>query len=69
MTKENKLKPLVEMALISEIVTQAKFAEIAADQLTNATDSVETWGSIQSILVATANVSKIREKCRYFVLP
>lgn len=59
MTENKKLKPLAEMALLSEIVTQAKFAEIAADQLTNTSDSVEVWGSIQSILVATANVSKI----------
>ena len=59
MTESKKLKPLSEMALLQEIVTQAKFAERAADQLTNTSDSVEVWGSIQSILVATANVSKI----------
>jgi hypothetical protein len=59
MTENKKLKPLAEMALVSEIVTQAKFAEKAADQLTNTSDSVEVWGSIQSILVAAANVSKI----------
>lgn len=59
MTKRNKPKPLAEMALIGEIVTQAKFAEIAAHQLTNTTDFVETWAAIQSILVATANISKI----------
>lgn len=47
------------MALIGEIVTQAKFAEIAAYQLTNTTDFVETWAAIQSILVSTANISKI----------
>ena len=59
MTENKKIKPLAEMALVSEIVTQAKFAEKAADQLTNTSDSVEVWGSIQSILVAAANVSKI----------
>jgi len=59
MTGNKKLKPLAEIALISEIVTQAKFAEIAANQLANTSNSVEVWGSIQSILVATANVSKI----------
>ena len=59
MTDKKKLKPLAEMVLISEIVSQVKFAEIAADQLTNTTESVETWASIQSILVAAANVSKI----------
>jgi hypothetical protein len=59
MTENRKLKSLAEMALLSEIVTQAKFAEKAADQLTNSSDSIEVWGSIQAILVATANVSKI----------
>jgi hypothetical protein len=59
MTDSKKLKPLAEMALIHEIVTQSKFAKSAAAQLTKTSDSVEVWGSIQSILVATANVSKI----------
>ena len=59
MTDNKKLNPLAEMALIGEIVTQSKFAERAADQLAKSTDSVEVWGSIQSILVAAANVSKI----------
>lgn len=59
MTDNKKLKPLAEMALIGEIVTQSKFAEKAADQLDKSSDSVENWGSIQSILVAAANVSKI----------
>lgn len=68
MTENKKLKPLVEQALIGEIVTQSKFAEMAADQLAKSSDSVEVWGSIQSILVAVANVSKIRwpakKRCR-----
>ena len=59
MPDDNNLNPLAEMALISEIVTQSKFAEKAADQLAKSADSVEVWGSIQSILVAVANVSKI----------
>ena len=59
MTDNKKLNPLAEMALIGEIVTQSKFAERAADRLAKSTDSVEVWGSIQSILVAAANVSKI----------
>ena len=59
MTDNKKLKPLAEMALIGEIVTQSKFAEKAADQLIKSSDPVEVWGSIQSILVAVANVSKI----------
>ncbi len=53
---------LQEMVFISEIVLQSKIAHRAADRL-QAThdnfDKVEVWCSIQSILVAAANVSKI----------
>lgn len=59
MTERKTLKPLAEMALLQEIVTQAKFAERAASQLANSSDRVEVWGSIQAILVAAASVSKI----------
>lgn len=59
MTDNKKLKPLAEMALIGEIVTQSKFSEKAAEQLSISSDPIEVWGSIQSILVAAANVSKI----------
>lgn len=59
MTDNKKLKPLAEQALIVEIVAQSKFAEKAADQLAKASDPIEVWGSIQSILIAAANVSKI----------
>ena len=59
MPDEKILKPLVEMALISEIVSQSKFAQKAADRLAKSAESVEVWGFIQSILVAAANVSKI----------
>ncbi len=59
MNDNKKLKPLVEMVLIGEIVTQSKFAEKAAERLAKTSDLIEVWGSIQSILVATANVSKI----------
>ncbi len=59
MTERKTLKPLAEMALLQEIVTQAKFAERAASQLANSSDPVEVWGSIQAILVAAASVSKI----------
>jgi len=59
MTDIKKLKPLAEMALIGEIVTQSKFAEKAADYLAKASDPIDVWGSIQSILIAAANVSKI----------
>lgn len=53
---------LQEMVLISEIVLQSKIAHRASDRL-QAThdnfDTVEVWCSIQSILVAAGNVSKI----------
>ncbi|MCB9333915.1 MAG: hypothetical protein H6574_22905 [Lewinellaceae bacterium] len=53
---------LQEMVLISEIVLQAKIAQRAAERL-QATyqndDKVEVWCSIQSILIAAANVSRI----------
>lgn len=51
-----------EMILTGEIVLQSQIAHRAAERLraTHETfDNVETWCSIQSILVATANVSKI----------
>ncbi len=59
MSENRKLDSLAEMVLIGEIVAQAKFAENAASQLANSSDPIAVWGSIQSILVATANVSKI----------
>jgi hypothetical protein len=59
MSDNKKIKGLAEQVLISEIVIQSKFAEKAADQLAKSSDSIEVWGSIQSILVSIANVSKI----------
>lgn len=53
------LTPLVEMALVGEIALQAKLAEMAGENLSNASTSFEYWGAIQSILSASANVSKI----------
>lgn len=53
---------LLEMAFISEIVLQTKIAKKAAERLQTANDNlngIEVWGAIQSILVATGNVSKI----------
>ena len=41
MTENKNLKPLAEMALIIEIVNQSKFAEKAAEQLTNTSDPVD----------------------------
>lgn len=59
MTEEKKLKPLEEQALLGEIVFQVKVAELAATHLTEASGTIETWGAIQSLLVAAANVSRI----------
>ena len=59
MTDEKKLKALAEQALIGEIGFQCRLAERAANQLEKASGPIETWGSIQSLLVAAANVSKI----------
>jgi hypothetical protein len=53
---------LQEMIFISEIVLQSKIAYKAAERLEatqNNFDQVEVWCSIQSILVAAGNVSKI----------
>lgn len=50
------------MIFLGEIVLQSKIAQRAADQLQAANESfdhTEIWGSIQSILIATGNVSKI----------
>ncbi len=53
------MNPLQEMVLIGEIVLQSKIARRAAERLESPDGYVDTWSSIQSILVATANVSKI----------
>jgi hypothetical protein len=54
---------LQEMVYIGEIVLQSKIAQRASERLLGATrdnfDKVEVWCSIQSILVAAGNVSKI----------
>jgi hypothetical protein len=53
---------LQEMVLIGEIALQSKIAQRAADRLRATHDNfdhVETWCSVQSILVAAGNVSKI----------
>jgi hypothetical protein len=61
--KDNRqMKALSKMVFISEIVLQSKIAQLAAKRL-SAThdhfDQIEVWFSIQSILVAAGNVSKI----------
>jgi len=56
------MKALAEMVFISEIVLQSKIAKLSAKRLPTTYDNfdrIEVWCSIQSILVAAANVSKI----------
>ncbi len=53
---------LQEMVFIGEIVLQSQIAQRAAERLQaphNTFDKVEVWCSIQSILIAAGNVSKI----------
>jgi hypothetical protein len=56
------MQALAEMVFISEIEWQSKIAELAANRLSAIKDNfdqIEVWSSIQSILVAAGNVSKI----------
>lgn len=62
---------LQEMVFIDKIALQAKIAKRAADRLIETQDTfdkIEVWCSIQSILVAAGNVSKIlwpsSKKCK-----
>lgn len=53
---------LQELSFLSEIVLQSKIVLGAGERLKTANDNldyIEVWGSIQSILVATGNVSKL----------
>ena len=62
MTDDSQINGLAETVFIAEIVKQTKIAKRAAERL-QATidhfDELEVWCSIQSILVAAGNVSKI----------
>ena len=56
------MTPLQEMVLMDELVWQAKIAQRAAKRLQTANDQfdhIEIWSSIQLILIAAGNVSKI----------
>lgn len=56
------MKALAEAVFIGEIVNQAKIANRAAERLKatkDQSDHFELWCSIQSILIASGNVSKI----------
>ena len=64
------MNALAESVFLGEIVLQSKIAELAAKRLSASkdnSDQIEVWSSIQSILVAAGNVSKIlwpqKEKC------
>ena len=59
MNGDKKLKPLSEQVLLSEIVAQSKFVANAAGRLAESSDPIEIWSSIQAILVAAGNVSRI----------
>jgi hypothetical protein len=53
---------LVEIVFLSEIVRQAEIAKLSATRLKSEhyeTNSLEIWCSLQSILIASSNVSKI----------
>jgi hypothetical protein len=59
---EKQMKPLAEMVFIGEIVLQSKIAQLAAKRLPGPNDHfdhIEVWCSIQSILMAAGNLSKI----------
>lgn len=60
--KQENMNGLQEMVFMGEIVLQSKIAKRAAERLSDIDDdidNVEVWCSIQSILVAAGNVSKI----------
>ncbi len=62
MTDDSQMKALAELVFIGEIMKQAKIAQRAAERLQATTDhfdELEVWCSIQSILVAAGNISKI----------
>ena len=56
------MKELQEMVFMGDIVLQSKIAQRAAERLQASNDkfdNIEVWCSIQSILIAAGNVSKI----------
>src|SRR5262249_18859509 len=62
MMDDSRVNGLEQMVFIGEIVKQTKIANRAAERLQATTDhfdGLEVWCSIQSILVAAGNVSKI----------
>lgn len=62
MYKIPEMNGLLQMTLLDEIALQAQIAIRAFERLNaeeNKFDEIEIWGAIQSILVASGNVSKI----------
>lgn len=62
MVGDSQMEALAEMVFIGEIVQQAKIAKRASECLKASNDhfdELEVWSSIQSILIAAGNVSKI----------
>lgn len=53
------MKFFEDTVYIGEIVLQVKIAQKAYERLEFYEDSIDVWSSIQSILIATANISKI----------
>jgi hypothetical protein len=56
------MKPFTEQVFLGELAFQAKIAQRSADSLSatqNHSDHIEVWRSIQSLLVAAGNISKI----------
>lgn len=61
-SKQKEMTGLQEMVFMGEIVLQSKIAQRAAERLQATNDNfdqIEVWSSIQSILIAAGNVSKI----------
>ncbi|WP_229007426.1 hypothetical protein [Methylophilus sp. Leaf408] len=72
MFSNDRIKPLAEMVFISEVVKQANIAKRASERLcamNDSFDALEVWCSIQSILVAAGNVSKILWPSRKISIP
>lgn len=62
MNKIPNMNGLLQITLLDEITLQAQIAIRAFERLNakeNKFDEIEIWGAIQSILVASGNVSKI----------
>src|SRR2546426_2474151 len=61
MTRENQRQAFAKHLFLGEIEYQSRFAAKAAERLVTCDqrDPIEIWSAVQSILIASANVSKI----------